>query len=142
MTGLAGSVSRAMTRRRGYIANVSLWFKTVCLVLVVRGSNRKKSHRLLWSRKFSSPWSPTGSDTDTPLRIAGCAEAVSSSEMERRRVFQRCDGSEGSGDGVSSARAQPDHLDRHLVKMLVRQPPLLPKREKGFNGNVPQLFIG
>lgn len=35
------------------------------------------------------------------------------------------DGSEGSGDGVSSPCAQTDHLPRHSVQLLVRQAPLL-----------------
>lgn len=46
--------------------------------------------------------------------------------------FQWRDGSEGSGDGVSSPCAQADHFSRHSVQLLVGQAPLLtcnePKR--------------
>lgn len=45
--------------------------------------------------------------------------------MQSVVFFSGVGGSEGSGDGVRSPRAQADHLPRHCVQLLVRQPALL-----------------
>lgn len=63
-----------------------------------------------------------------PVRCAVWVELrrqVLSSEVRVQSFYLFSDGSEGSGDGVSSPCAQTDHLPRHSVQLLVRQAPLL-----------------
>lgn len=85
-----------------------------------RSRSKKQIHKLMGGLSW---WG------GAPSSLEGWAE------MWFCGVLKWHDGSEGSGDGISSPRPQADHFPWHRVQLLVRQPPLLTCNRKGSSMN-------